>query len=184
MNVLDVGSSESSGFLPDNLGPWNEIECKPLESLLIPPPVTAGVPSAAPSGGIFSDSEARDFLLGNDITVNKSNCSSSGQTNCTSLDNIRQETLNAIVELKKSCPNCYVQVSGGTEAGHNDGACSHGSGCKIDIVGNQTTNNYIKSSYTPSGTRSDGAALYTDSKTGAVYANEGSHWDIAVPNQN
>jgi hypothetical protein len=93
---------------------------------------------------------------------------------------VKLTTLNEIISLKRAC-NCEVRVTGGTEQGHSEsGTCKHSNGFKIDIGLNTQLDNYITSRFRSSGIRSnDRAQLYT-APSGAVYAKESNHWDIAV----
>lgn len=96
----------------------------------------------------------------------------------TSLEQVRQQSVSGLLNFK-SRSGCAVTVTGGTENYvHSGGAYSHHTGYKIDISLGTCVSNYITGNFTYSGTRSDGATLYTDSATGYVYARESDHWDI------
>ncbi len=128
----------------------------------------------------LTDADARTLLASAGIPVNAFEPQ-------TSLKGIKRMVLAEIISLANACSTlpdkntCKVIVTGGTEltGGHAAGPCSHLSGNKIDIDDNVEINNYIYSKFTRSGTRSDGAALYT-SPGGVVYALESTHWDIVV----
>ncbi|MEI9966467.1 MAG: hypothetical protein WDN67_02305 [Candidatus Moraniibacteriota bacterium] len=78
---------------------------------------------------VETDASARTKLQQNGIGVNKANCSSSGQTNCTSLDGIPSSTIAWLIDVKREC-GCNLVVTGGTEAGH----ATHGPGrAAVDI---------------------------------------------------
>ena len=101
---------------------------------------------------------------------------------CTSLNKIRESTVNEIINLKKNC-SCEIKVIGGTEPGHASGKYSHGNGYKIDVVLNGDLNNYITNTknFTRVGIRSGlhGGKIYKDAK-GNEYVMESSHWDITI----
>ena len=112
----------------------------------------------------------------------------------TSLLGIQQATLNEIMSLARACSKaqnpsvidtsnlCGVVFTGGTETtgGHAAGECSHLSGDKFDARRTTLLDNYIRT-FTKYGTRSDGALLYLRPDTGALYALEKDHWDVAQP---
>ena len=126
------------------------------------------------NGDQYADAEARAALAAAGIGVWES---APGRT---SLTGINQATIDEAIRLRQSC-NCSVTVTGGTESGHADGTYSHGTGYKIDLDDSPGLTAYIRNTYSRSGTRSDGAALYTNSsRPGVEYAHEGDHWDITV----
>lgn len=96
------------------------------------------------------------------------------------LGGIRQGTVDEIIRLKADC-NCDVVVTSATGGQHASGQCSHANGYKADLRrrdDGQALTTFITSTYTPAGKRSDGADLYR-APSGAIYALEASHWDIA-----
>lgn len=121
----------------------------------------------------------------------------------TSLKGIHQAVLTEVISLKNACDvwtgnkgPCNVGVTGGTEitGGHEDGACRHLSGDKVDILNTASVNNYILAkdlagnfvNFTQIADRQDkndaGAvvitAQYKNKATGVTYAQELTHWDI------
>lgn len=103
-------------------------------------------------------------------------CSGSG---CTSLNDIRQTTVDEVITLAGDC-SCTVVVTGGTEGGvHETGDFSHEEGYKVDVDDTDEVTAFIQENYFFLGERSDGALLYT-SPSGAQYALEDNHWDILV----
>lgn len=80
------------------------------------PIITISQPPTTTYSGEFSDEEARLFLKANGITVNKANCADVyTSVNCTSLDGIPRSTINRLIYIKENCPQCNVEVTGGTE---------------------------------------------------------------------
>ncbi len=175
-------------FVKQNVlrGPWYQIECVPPPPYV--PPSTAGTPTTpgtpgtpvppttpgVPAAGQLTDAAARKLLSDAGVTVNKTAAQG------TSLEGINAATIQDAIKMKNAC-GCQIIITGGTESGvHAGGATSHGAGFKYDMGLNTTLNNYITTNFTSSGVRSDGAALYTDPKTGNVYAKEGNHWDVLV----
>lgn len=72
-----------------------------------------------------SDEEVRDILTGEGFSINKNNCATLAQTDCTSLANLPNfaiEDLLAFQQMYRSAYNSNLMITGGTEAGHN----SHG----------------------------------------------------------
>jgi len=121
-------------------------------------------------------SEAR--LNENGITIQSSgNCRDRNNGTCTSVEGIRQETLDGLVTFRNAVGVDLV-MTGGTEVGHEPGEFSHGNGYKVDIRLNPTVNRYIEDNFEDIGPRpGDGAQQYRDAD-GSVYALEGDHWDI------
>ncbi|OGE73751.1 MAG: hypothetical protein A3I07_03300 [Candidatus Doudnabacteria bacterium RIFCSPLOWO2_02_FULL_42_9] len=137
-----------------------------------------------PVTGKLTEFEARNLFSVAGIPINKV-CTDvttlvANPPGQTCLVGINRATVDEVIALKTVCPSCSIVVTGGTEPGHEPGACSHANGFKIDIDDTANVNTYITSNFKPSGARaSDGAALYTNS-SGAVYARESNHWDIVV----
>ena len=138
---------------------------------------SGGGGGGASFGGKLTDAEARAQFTAAGIGWNALQPQ-------TSFEGIFQATVTEVISLKNGCDakmgNCTVIVTGGTESGHASGVCSHGTGYKFDVRLNDKLTNYVKTTFTPSGTRSDGAALYTNSGSSSIYALEGDHWDVAV----
>jgi hypothetical protein len=103
-------------------------------------------------------------------------CSNRYRLGCTSMQGIRRGSIAGLVAFKLRS-RCRVVVSGGTERGHAPGRFSHWNGYKIDVLPNRCLDRYITGRFRHIGIRGDGAELYR-SRSGGVYANEGSHWDL------
>lgn len=136
------------------------------------------------SGEASTDSEDSDHdikekkLNDNGITIRSSgNCSDKTKSNCTSLDGMRDESIDGLIEFKKKVGVDLV-VTGGTEVGHAAGTYSHANGYKIDISLNAEVSKYIKDNFTKQDKkRGDGATVYKDAD-GNKFALESNHWDI------
>lgn len=78
--------------------------------------------SLAACGGSSAgnDAEIRSILSSNGISVNKSNCQTESQTDCTSLDYLPQNAVDGLIAIKNTCGS--FTVTAGTESGH----LSHG----------------------------------------------------------
>lgn len=138
-----------------------------------------------------SDNEVRKYLHDKGIEINKEECTAAKTTDCTSLGNIRTQTVDQIIELKRNC-KCDFKITGGTEA-HTKGEFSHANGYKYDATFNEGSklNKYIIDNCTAenncvAGWRSSDRK-YTYTKDGKVveYVNEkdadgGPHWDVTV----
>jgi hypothetical protein len=119
---------------------------------------------------------AQSTLHLNGITLRSNgHCTNRRNSNCTSLDGIRRTSIEGLVAFRRQS-RCRIIVSGGTEAGHARGHYSHWNGYKIDVLPNHCVNRHIKR-FRPAGVRGDGAELYR-SRARALYADEGSHWDV------
>lgn len=140
--------------------------------------------SAAPSASAvtkLTHSQATAKLSAAGVTWTSSGgCSDRNVPTCTSFDQINSSTIDGVITLKRSS-GCAILITGGTETGHASGTYSHGTGYKVDISLSTCANGYITGTFPRTGTRSDGAALYT-SAAGNVYAKEGNHWDILYKN--
>jgi hypothetical protein len=108
--------------------------------------VSTVAPTTALPGGTLSDSAARQKLSTAGIGVNKNNCPTPQDTDCTSLDGIPSVAIDDLIKLKNACvqsdSNCSVMVTGGTEAGH----VSHGVGkpmLDVRSTTNQVLGNYL-----------------------------------------
>lgn len=162
-------------FTGNKLGPWNTIQCvaqpeRTTTQTTAPVTTTPGTAAA----GKMTDADARALLAGSGVTVNKT------EAQGTSLEGINQATVADAIQLHNNC-NCNIVITGGTEGGvHSNGTMSHGNGYKYDVRPNSTLDTYITTNYTNAGTRSDGAALYR-APNGSLYAREGDHWDVQVP---
>ncbi len=156
---------------------WTSVECRAPAATPSPtglPTTPTGSPTTTPVTGTLSDQAARQQLAAAGIGVN-------AQPPQTSLEGIRQETINAIIAAKQRC-GCSVTITAGTEGGggHTPGEHSHGTGYKVDLRLNSALDSYVTTNFPYIGTRSDGARQYRDPSTGAVYALESDHWDVLV----
>ncbi len=135
-----------------------------------------------PSGERLTAEDARDQLAANGIPVNKDECPAGVRYQdvsggCTSVAGIKPEVVDGVTKLRNDC-GCSVRITGGTELGHSEGELSHENGYKVDLGRDPQLDNYIMDNYDYVGVRKDGARMYRDAETGAVYAREGDHWDI------
>ena len=107
-------------------------------------------------------------------TVYNSQCTTVGQTNCTSTAGLDPSYLNTI---RQKCPSCVLSIQGGTEFwahGGASGSTSHGPGSPtVDLGLNTALTNYIKSGThenTPSGNR------WTKDGISYLYEPATNHW--------
>ncbi len=166
----------------DGWGPWSEVKCMRQTNVAqwsrtgsdtIDPGIIT--PPAAPSGSASHD--AAVAKLGNEFTISSSgNCSDRTRKECTSLDGIREKTLDRIMELQDKV-GINLTITGGTEAGHAAGPHSHANGYKIDLRPEPRLNNYIEANFTKvSGSK------WKDSNGNIYYRHEPDHWDITITN--
>uniref|UniRef100_A0A914UZV6 Uncharacterized protein n=1 Tax=Plectus sambesii TaxID=2011161 RepID=A0A914UZV6_9BILA len=75
-------------------------------------------------------------------------CTDRNNPHCTSLDQIHEATIDGVIQtqIEAGCPS--IDITGGTEVGHDPGTYSHGSGWKVDLRGMPCLDNYIPSVYT------------------------------------
>ena len=158
----------------------NMLATRGARSVAVAAVSVAAVLSAAPSASAvtkLTHAQATAQLSSAGITWSSSGgCSNRNVSTCTSFDQINSSTISGIVTLKQAS-GCAINITGGTEVGHASGTYSHYNGYKVDVRPTTCVSNYITSRYTYSGTRGDGAALYT-APSGNVYARESNHWDI------
>ena len=129
----------------------------------------AGGGSGTSGGGSSpTDSQAAKDLASAGVSV-KSGATVAG---------LRNSIVNSLTSLRSECGGCNVTVTAGTDGIHQPGEYSHADGYKADVRLDAGLNSYITNNFASIGTRSDGAAMYKDPSTGAIYARESSHWDI------
>ncbi len=173
-----------------DLGVWNEIEC-------VPPPGRTSAPITTPgtvtSGtgvvgiGQLSHADALARLQGGGVVVTsttgeggvRAECPSG--SGCTSLHNLREQTVLQALIIKEACPSCAVAIVGATEGGHSAGPLSHSAGYKMDIDDNRGLDSFLESKLSQAGVRAgaNGGPRYLDS-CGNEYVRESTHWDITV----
>jgi hypothetical protein len=103
------------------------------------------------------------------------------------LQGIRQATIDEVERLRNDYqanrqrrdPEIDIVITGGTEPGHMRMKYSHENGYKLDIRKNGLLDKFIQSKYENIGKRGDGVPLYR-APTGALYADEGNHWDVVI----
>lgn len=135
------------------------------------------------------------------VEPNPQECFDRRNTGCIRLDKVHRGVLSELVFLRRECGkilypvarssdhtsgNCSVHVTGANEKGkHSSGQYSHETGYKVDVRLTQELESYIigsKSGFRYEGVRSsDGARQYRNPQTDALYAIEGNHIDILVP---
>ncbi len=172
--LLDGGTGEIEGY-----GPWSEVRCVlQTQSARTGRDYVDGVTPPAGDGERITHETAVGRLDFVGISVYSSGrCSDKTRRECTSLDGIRQLTIDRILELQAVVGTTLV-VTGGTEVGHAAGTYSHANGYKIDLRIDPVLNEYITTNYTPvSGTTNK----WKDDR-GNIYYRHGppDHWDVTV----
>lgn len=183
--ILAGGTGNVMGF-----GPWSQVQCyvqatpvaysRPGASSPNPgsDATTPTTPTTPPAEGELTQAEAEALLANRNITVSSSGgCTDASRSNCTSLEGVRANTLNRIIELQSQVGAPLI-ITGGTETGHSErGQYTHGNGYKIDLATTPALNNYIYSNFTHvSGT------TYRDSRGNTYYRHPPDHWDVTVRN--
>jgi hypothetical protein len=96
---------------------------------------------------------------------------------------LQESIVQELLRIKAACPECDMLITAGTNGTHTcdvNHPCNHCNGYKVDLLPSPSLTSYVESSFGPSyGHWSDGTPLYRDPSTGAVWANEGDHWDVA-----
>jgi Type IV secretion system pilin len=176
--LLKGGDGTLEGF-----GPWSQVQCYTQK---VPQPwsrsgrdgVVAGVVTppdpTIPSGSLAH--AAAVAQLGDGFEISSSgDCSDKTNSKCTSLDGVKDLTIQRIKELQQAVGE-ELMITGGTEDGHADGTYSHWNGYKIDLRPEEKLNSYITSNY-----ESVGGSKWKDGN-GNVYYRHGppDHWDITV----
>jgi hypothetical protein len=109
------------------------------------------------------------------ITFNKPGCTSSTQTDCTSVTGIQQNSIAILLDLKSNC-KCSIQVTGGTEGGHSANS-RHGVGKEaFDIAYTTELSNFLKTNGTNAGDNSRCNTKYSWSSGNNTFI----FWDEAV----
>jgi hypothetical protein len=145
--------------------------------LLVPLLALCAVAFVAPAASAVSQSAAESAFRSAGISWTSSGgCSDPAGSTCTSFEGLRQASVDGAVTLA-GASGCALTITGGTETGHSAGTYSHANGYKLDFSPTSCLTSWIHSTYTYTGLRSDGAAMY-EAASGNVYADEGNHWDV------
>lgn len=136
------------------------------------------------SEALFTHDEAVRQLSAYGIAIYSSgNCSDRNRSDCTSLEGVRQSTIDGIITFRKMS-NCEITITAGTERGHNEkGDYTHYNGYKLDIRRTPEVTTYIQTYLKRIQDRKRGKwldAQYID-PFGNIYADEVAprpHWDI------
>lgn len=144
---------------------------------------------SASMGDTLSHSEALTQLSAAGISTN-GKCPDKNNSSCTSLDGVRQNTINGIINLKQKFGGGGIIITGGTETGHStSGQYTHGNGYKLDISDTLGITDFIKTNsiFTPNGTRQGdhgGPGYKDDVGNEYVLETDLKHWDITFSGNN
>ncbi len=178
------------GLLPDGQlsgwGPWSEVKCQvqvsPTEFVREGTgadaySVDSDVPRPPVGEGSYNHDQAMTELQkANILVVSTGNCSDASKSNCTSLDGVKQNTIQRITELQKASGDQLI-VTGGTETGHANSAYSHANGYKIDLRPTSKLNNYITQNFE----KVPGVDnKYKDSNGNTYWRHPPDHWDVTI----
>ncbi|MGC4808228.1 hypothetical protein [Micromonospora sp. DT233] len=131
---------------------------------------------AGPALAVSHSSAASQLAAAGIARYSSGNCSDRNVATCTSLEGVRQATIDGIITFKRAS-GCAVTVTGGTETGHSGGTYSHWNGYKLDIAMSTCIQNYVSAAYTYVGYISGFGYQYR-AGSGNLYTREGNHWDI------
>jgi len=155
--------------------------------------LTGGSPPLASSGAGsgLSDEVVRAELAKNNVKWNN-DCVNGNTGTC--FNGLHPTLINEMTSLQENigCADptackSYVIATGATEiydssgklVHSTDGQYTHKNGYKVDIDDTPEVTNHVLTKFIDlKKTRSDGAALYRNPETGAIYAREDNHWDI------
>lgn len=114
-------------------------------------------------------------------TSSSAGCDDRNNSHCTSLDDIRSDSIRGVIALRKAS-SCPVVITGGTEYGiHNEAIRkAHTKGYKLDLKLNSCIASYIDEHSTLDRRRTNGDPEYVGTLDGMPvrYAQESNHWDI------
>ena len=138
--------------------------------------------SSGSSSQILNHREACDLLRSAGISWSSSgfgveSYNPTKARNNTSFEDIRRNTINAIISLKRTS-GADIVITGGTEDGHESGTYSHANGYKVDLRTTSSLNNYIEQNFRRDGTVG-GYPAYRCS-AGNLYVRESTHWDVVI----
>lgn len=130
-----------------------------------------------------SDAYERGVLGKMNINVNKANCTTIGQSDCSSVCGLEPGVMSALGELKVRCEekmkaHCPIYVSGATEYWLHK---SHGDNRKVDLGMNVKTptpfDKYVRSSIPLGSVKGCGLQSVPHWAIGSIiFADEGNHW--------
>jgi hypothetical protein len=138
---------------------------------------TTGTQSGGQSGesSLQEDPAVRKQLKDAGISINKPVCPTITDTNCTTVGGLPADTISMLLSLRSSCPTGNLEVTGGTERGHD----SHGPGkYPVDIgIKAGTLNSCIRA-----GEKKETPSFCTEafSNFGFIFCNEKetNHWHV------
>lgn len=138
MKALYNGAAAGAAFHKAEALPWNGIISTTGGKLCFVPTQTTGSttgpgPTATGGPGTASGTLMSSGISG--VTLSSTgNCTDKNKSTCTSLDGMQPALLQQISNIKNSCSNCTITITGGTETGHStNGAYTHGNGYKVDL---------------------------------------------------
>jgi hypothetical protein len=129
-----------------------------------------------------SDAAERSRLEAADIDINKANCTTIGQKNCTSVHGLTNGTIERLMNLKTNCEatqktSCNIMITGGTEYWLHSRGGTHGDGDTVDISSNPTLDTYIGGTGTKCGdVRGKDLIQFKWEDSSCPWSVTGTHW--------
>jgi hypothetical protein len=163
----------------------------------VPQPLVNGKYGNYPAGANWQGIAGAPATLPAGVSLNAAQCTTVGQTGCTSTDGLNTSLINSIASGCASGNNgtpCPIKLTAGTESwlhGGDTGKTSHGPGSPtVDLSETPALNSYLNGS-TGSGSSFPSGSVITDKANNACYYAEpagstssttGNHWHVyALP---
>lgn len=161
---------------------WFRIEC----TARITPPM--GLDQVKPGLVVITPEGAREFYT--QIQAQERLNGKAAIKSGVILQGISPLAINEVIYAKEICPSCSLIVTSGLDGTHSTTGTfsSHANGYKVDLRYDATLAKIVQSGtqFEANGVRSDGALLYKNKSTGAMWALEdlgtkNAHFDIQAP---
>lgn len=188
--ILHVTTERSLNIWTGDLG------CEVLPDTPHSPGSAGGLGSVDPSAqGTERDEQQKRALFDLfGVKFPKPPCTGGRTRGCANASNMSARTIGYSGEIRTRCDQaiggeCDVTFTGGSEDGHagNTNPGSHGGGDKIDFARTESVGKFIESEvaeerFTVVEKPTFGKAQWIDNETGAVWTDEGDHYDVCVEN--
>lgn len=143
------------------------------------------LPSSSSNATLDQQTALSQLSQQSNLSINP--CTGSSTSGCAGLSGVKSSTVDGLIEIAQACSSCKITVTSVTEGEHSTkGTESHANGYKADTSARDAGTNAFFESLPQTGTRSDGAALYTYETACCTVtvadernlANVSAHWDL------